>query len=117
MLDADPVISYKPSAFYFRRAIRAVSNRGEAVILIKDVLVEFDLLARWADAQGIASTIQCPTGGDCKTLDDIKSVGLAAVTALEDLKAFVREHGAIPPKFRVLAEEARDKGWDKAAGA
>lgn len=42
-----------------------------------------------------------------------QQVGLAAVDELERLKAWVREQGMIPPKWRVLHEELRDKGWDK----
>jgi len=52
---------------------------------------------------------------NAKTLLRAQQVGLAAVDELERLKAWVREQGMIPPKWRVLKEEIRDKGWDKAS--
>jgi hypothetical protein len=68
-----PVVAYKPSAYYYRTALRNADTK--------------------ADAQ---------------------DVGYAAVSELEHLKEWVREQGMIPPKWNVLAEEARDKGWDRA---
>lgn len=48
-----------------------------------------------------------------KTKRRAQAVGLAAVDELERLKAWVREQGMIPPKWRVLHEEIRAKGWDR----
>lgn len=62
--------TYKPSAFYFRKALRESKTRAEAV-----------------------------------------EIGLTAVLELEQLKAWVREQGLIPPKSYILPAEIRDKGW------
>jgi hypothetical protein len=67
----DQFPSYKPSAFYFRRALRNAPDKRSAII-----------------------------------------VGLAVTDEYERLRAWVREQGLLPPKWRVLKEELRDKGWD-----
>lgn len=64
--------SYKPSAFYFRRALRTATTKERAI-----------------------------------------QIGLAVCTELEALKAWVRDQGMIPPKWRVDPDEARDKGWGR----
>lgn len=67
--DSD-LTTYKPSAFYFRRALR---NTDDPVKL--------------------------------------RALGISAVLELEQLKAWVREQGMIPPKWNVPVDEAREKGW------
>jgi hypothetical protein len=62
--------SYKPSVYYFRKALREANSRERAV-----------------------------------------AVGLIVCHELEQLKAWVREHGMIPPKWLVDPSEAKDKGW------
>lgn len=62
--------SYKPSAYYLRKALRESKTREEAV-----------------------------------------DIGMTAVLELEQLKAYMREHGLIPPKVHILDIEAEDKGW------
>jgi hypothetical protein len=71
----DDVLSYRPSAGYYRRALR-----------------------------------------DAKTIKRARSVGLSAVDEYERLRAWVREQGLIPPKWRVLREEAEDKEWAEKSG-
>lgn len=66
----EAVSDYKPSAYYFRKALR-----------------------------------------EAKTREDAVRVGLGAVSELENLKAWVREQGMIPPKRFVLPVEADAKGW------
>lgn len=63
--------SYKPSVYYFRKALRESRSRERAVV-----------------------------------------VGLIVCHELEQLKAWVRERGLIPPKWIVSDEEAYEKGWD-----
>lgn len=46
-----------------------------------------------------------------KTKAQAVEIGLKAVTELEQLKAWVREHGMIPPKNHILEAESRAKGW------
>lgn len=45
-----------------------------------------------------------------RRLQRAQAIGLAAVDELERLKAWVREQGMIPPKWRVLVEEIAEKG-------
>lgn len=65
----DPV-SYRPSAFYYRKALR-----------------------------------------EAETVDEVRALGLGLVAEYEALREWVRSNGLIPPKFRVLQSEAREKGW------
>jgi hypothetical protein len=67
----DSALSYKPSAFYFRLALRR-----------------------------------------SKSLERAVSVGLLVCTELEELKAWIRTKGMIPPRFAATAEEARAKGLE-----
>lgn len=46
-----------------------------------------------------------------KTKADAVEVGLTAVAELENLKAWVREQGFIPPKCHLLKSETEEKGW------
>lgn len=46
---------------------------------------------------------------DC---EQIRLIAFMLVREHEELRAWVRDQGLIPPKFTVLAEEARDKGWN-----
>ncbi|WP_157837094.1 hypothetical protein [Geminisphaera colitermitum] len=64
------LLSYKPSAYYFRRRLRGTDDPAQ-----------------------------------------LRKLGLAVVLELEQLKAWVREQGMIPPKWNVLREEAEEKGW------
>jgi hypothetical protein len=66
----NPTSSYKPSVYYFRKALRESSSQEGAIV-----------------------------------------VGLVVCHELEQLKAWVREQGMIPPKWLVLGEEADEKGW------
>lgn len=46
-----------------------------------------------------------------KTKAQAVEIGLKAVAELEQLKAWVRERGMIPPKTHVMPEESKAKGW------
>jgi hypothetical protein len=63
--------SYKPSVYYFRKALREANSKDRAM-----------------------------------------AVGLIVCHELEQLKAWVREQGLIPPKVAVMPEEADEKGWE-----
>ena len=50
----------------------------------------------------------------------LRAIGMTLCSELEDLKAWVRTQGLIPPRFRATAAEAADKHWagrDHAADA
>ena len=66
----DAPLSYRPSVFYYRKALREAETRDRAVV-----------------------------------------VGLVVCHELEQLKAWVREQGMIPPKWIVDPHEAEEKGW------
>lgn len=66
----EEMISYKPSAYYFRKALRESTD-----------------------------------------VQKIRASGLLVCSELEELKAWVRERGLIPPHFNATREEAVAKGW------
>lgn len=66
---SDPA-EYRPSAYYFRRAL-----------------------------------------AEAKTLAEARRIGRTAILELEELKAWVRSQGMIPPKNHILDAEVKDKGW------
>lgn len=68
-MNPDPV-SYRPSAYYYRQALRKA-----------------------------------------KTVGQMRALGLGLVAEYEALREWVRAQGMIPPKFKVLQIEAREKGW------
>jgi hypothetical protein len=42
--------------------------------------------------------------------EELRAIGLHCVAEYERLREWVRGHGLVPPKFEMLADEARDKG-------
>ena len=68
--DEDSPGEYKPSVFYYRKALRNSSYHERAV-----------------------------------------KVGLVVCHELELLKTWVCEQGMMPPKWLVMDEEAKEKGW------
>lgn len=71
MAGMDEITPYKPSVFYFRKALREADSIERAVV-----------------------------------------VGLIVCAELEQLKAWVRERGLIPPRWICCPEEAEDKGLE-----
>lgn len=67
----EEAMGYKPSVFYFRRALRGTDSP-----------------------------------------ERLREIGLTACAELEQLKAWVRERGLIPPKLYVMTSEAEEKGWE-----
>ena len=49
---------------------------------------------------------------ESKTREEAIEIGMTAVLELEQLKAYMRERGLIPPKVHILDIEAEDKGWN-----
>lgn len=47
-----------------------------------------------------------------RTRAEVLEIALQAVMEMENLRAFIRENGLIPPKQYVLCREAQEKGWD-----
>jgi hypothetical protein len=48
---------------------------------------------------------------EAKNLVDAKRIGRRAILELEELKAWVREQGLIPPKVYAPESEIAEKGW------
>lgn len=49
-----------------------------------------------------------------RSIEEAQALGLAVVSELEQLKAWVRTTcGKIPPRFLTTVEEAREKGWER----
>ena len=48
---------------------------------------------------------------EAKTITDAKRIGRRAILELEELKAWVREQGLIPPKVYAPESEISEKGW------
>jgi hypothetical protein len=69
-MSEDEFPSYRPSVFYFRKALRESQSHERSIV-----------------------------------------VGLVICHELEQLKAWVREQGLIPPKWVVDPQEAQEKGW------
>jgi len=110
-----PLVSYKPSAYYFRTGLRGAKTRADAEAVIRVVASEQRCLTMWVRAKGLMppATEQASAAKNSKAA--VIEHGLSAVNQLEDLKTWVRAQGLIPPKFAVLAIEAKAKGWTGAA--
>ena len=48
---------------------------------------------------------------DCKTVKQARDIALLYVSETERLREWVRSQGLIPPKFFVIDDEAKAKGW------
>jgi hypothetical protein len=48
---------------------------------------------------------------EAKTLAEARCIGRRAILELEELKAWVRKQGLIPPKFYAPESEISEKGW------
>lgn len=46
-----------------------------------------------------------------ETVDEAVAVGLHLCRELEQLKAWVREQGMVPPKWHIMPDEIAEKGW------
>jgi hypothetical protein len=103
-------LSYRPSAYYFRKELRAAKSVKVAGALVGTLRAELILLSEWIAEQGLKAPsadslrIAAPT-----RLVAMRELGLALCRELEAMKAWVREHGLIPPRFNATAAEAEDK--------
>lgn len=48
---------------------------------------------------------------EAKTLAEARRIGRRAILELEELKAWVRKQGLIPPKVYAPESEIAEKGW------
>ncbi len=116
---AIPPATYKPSVFYFRHQLGTsqTCERAKTVALI--VANELEQLKLWSAEQGLllepgiaaAAALMRLAIKDATSHMQAVILGFFLCHELEQLKALVRAHGMIPPKWIVAPEEAEEKGW------
>lgn len=50
---SDEIESHKPSAYYFRRALRTAHSREHAIVIGLSLSSELERLTQWAEEQGL----------------------------------------------------------------
>jgi len=111
-------LSYKPSVFYFRRALRESANITVAQRLACDISREFEMLREWAGWYGVlpetdvhvSAEILREAIGKAASHGQAILLGLFLCHELEQLKANVHRAGLVPPKCIVARAEAEEKG-------
>jgi hypothetical protein len=119
VMSADEFPTYKPSVFYFRKALRDSANCDHAVEIAVTVCTEFERLREWAIDQSVIPPSNIHVAADLlraairesRSHGQVILLGLFVCHELEELKAVVRAVGLIPPKWIVAPEEAADKSW------
>jgi hypothetical protein len=108
-----PLLSYKPSTFYFRRALRASACRKALANIIASLTAEIELMRDFARGHGLidrhdsdGTMFELPNSPE-----EMRTAGLRLCCELEEVKQVIRDHGLIPPKRHIMRSEAMDKGW------
>lgn len=106
------IVSYRPSAFYYRATLRESRSRTEAIALTLSVVNELESLHAWARARGVrvaGNPSEDAAVGlhQARTRAAVVVVGRAVILRLEELKAAIRADGLIPPRWFALPEEHR----------
>lgn len=107
-------VSYKPSAFYFRRDLRAARDATTILAIVTTLLSEI----KWCTEFGMAHGIEFEKRAQTETPNGIRGLrefGLTLCTELETVKQLIRDHDLIPPKRNIMRSEAVEKGWDVGA--
>ena len=106
-------IDYKPSAFYFRRALRDTDDPAAIGAITAALRAELEQLRDFARGHGALDR-----GDDDGALfevpvdaDEAREAGLRLVCDLENTKSAIRACGLVPPKRHIMRSEAREKGW------
>jgi hypothetical protein len=116
--------TFKPSVFYFRRSLRESTSLERATTVALIVAAELEQLKLWTVEQNMLPADDSVGGAfellkealrKCESHGQAILLGLFLCHELEQLKALVRWHGLIPPKWIIAPEEAGDKGWNLAA--
>ncbi|MCX6952941.1 MAG: hypothetical protein NTV51_12365 [Verrucomicrobia bacterium] len=124
------ILSYKPSAFYYRRDIRAARSKAAVQTLANRQVTEMEMLYQWIYDNGFA-----PRGGifppsvssDLTAFDyrsrisagrskaDVIECALTVVLEHENLRQWVRDvHKVIPPKWYLSPSEQQAKQDEEA---
>ncbi len=115
---------YKPSVFYFRKALDESRTTAEAIKTALIVCAEFEYLRQWSMERGVLPAMETLASMDClrraireeRSHGQVVVLGLYLCHELEQLKAAVRAAGLQPPKWIVAPEEAAAKGWEDRSG-
>ncbi len=110
---------YKPSVFYFRKALDESRTKQAAIDAALLVAAEFDQLRQWAIEQRVLPPMETGAAMAClsqaireeRAHGQVVVLGLYLCHELEQLKAAVRAVGLIPPKWILAPEEVESKGW------
>jgi hypothetical protein len=113
------LLSFKPSVFYFRKALRESATRDVALTVANVITKEFERLRDWAAEKEILPPSNVHVAADLLRQAIAASgshaqviiLGLFVCHELEELKAIIRDAGLIPPKWLITPEEAAQKGW------
>lgn len=105
--------SYRPSAYYWRRDIRAVENVRALAGYIRDLGEEIAThdaaLVRLGVMPKVDRELTETNPTTRATRAGMQREALRLVLALEDRKAEIRALGKIPPKSRLSPSEAKEK--------
>lgn len=122
-MSVDEFPSYKPSVFYFRKLLHESTSTERAITGALIAASELEHLKTWCGGEvQLLPAANFAAGATCLR-DALRQsgshaqailLGLFVCHELEQLKAFVREAGLIPPKWIVAPEEAEEKGWRRA---
>lgn len=118
-MDSPTPLTYKPSSFYFRRALRQATECDPILKIVRALQAEIELCYDFARSHGIYDCYDGDGGlfalPDSFEEDELRSLGLQLCCRLEESKQTIRDHGLIPPKRHIMTSEARDKGWELGA--
>lgn len=106
------LVSYRPSAFYFRRDLRAAKDRREVFLVVETLVAETAQIEEFGRRHGIEFAERQPRPRRVLGLESLRRIGLDMCRELEEVKARVRARGLIPPKCHIMGSEADEKGWE-----
>ncbi len=104
---------YRPSSFYFRRALRAANSLQGVSFIILSLHAEIAVCREFARANGVpeCSAVDCPSCTPSNDLEILRATGLHLCCVLERVKRAIDDGGFVPPKRNVMRSEATEKGW------
>lgn len=113
-MSSPELLNFKPSCFYFRRALRETDDVQCLIKIVRSLMAETAYVTFWARNCGLRlpPANLAPIGEETCEVERIRALGFALCIDLEVLKEAVRAQGAIPPKRHIMRSEAEEKGWE-----